>query len=197
MSGRIILVRHGATEWSMSGQHTGRTDLPLLPAGEEQARALAPALHTLLSGRQPALVLTSPLQRAAVTAKIAGLAAEPEPDLREADYGEYEGLTTPQIREKKPGWTVWTGELPGGETLAQVAERADRVLARARDALAGGDVVLFAHGHLLRVVAVRWLGLPPQAGAMFKLGTATLCVLGFDHETPAVVQWNVTPVPVR
>jgi broad specificity phosphatase PhoE len=194
MTGRIVLVRHGETEWSASGQHTGRTDLPLLARGEEQAKALIPELYRLLGGHDPVLTLTSPLQRARRTAELAGLSAIPEPDLREVDYGELEGLTTPAIRERGPGWagwTVWTGALPGGETLAEVAARADRVLARAALALPAGDVVLVAHGHLLRILGARWLGLEPQAGGHFMLGTAALCVLGAEHGSPAIVHWNL------
>lgn len=182
---RVVLVRHGETEWSASGQHTGHTDVPLTARGKAQAVALGPAIPELLGG-PPSLVRTSPLARAAVTAQLAGLTATVEKDLHEVDYGEYEGLTTPQIRRHVPGWTVWTHPLPGGETLAQVAERADRVLAGVR----GRDAVLVSHGHFLRVLAARWLGLPPDAGRLFKLGTAALCVLGHEHETPAIERWN-------
>jgi probable phosphoglycerate mutase len=189
--GRIVLVRHGETEWSATGRHTGNTDLPLLPAGEAQAGALARLIGEVLGGRRPALVLTSPLRRAARTAEVAGLSAEPEPDLREVDYGAYEGRTTPDIRRDAPGWTVWTGALPGGETLEAVAARADRVLARA--AAVEGDAVLVAHGHLLRILAVRWLGLPPADGRLFALAAGSLCVLGREHETPVIARWNLTP----
>jgi probable phosphoglycerate mutase len=186
-----VLLRHGETEWSLAGRHTGRTDLPLLPRGEAQAVAARSALEALLLGRPAALVLTSPLRRATRTAELAASGATRDADLREVDYGEFEGLTTPEIRRQRPGWTVWTGDLPGGETLADVAERSDRVLARARAALDHGDVVLVAHGHLLRVLTACWLGLAPTAGQLFALGTAALCVLGTEHEAPAVIHWNL------
>ncbi len=184
-SGRVVLVRHGETEWSASGQHTGLTDVPLTARGKAQAVALGPAILDLLGG-PPSVARTSPLARAALTAELAGLTATVDDDLHEVDYGEYEGLTTPQIREHVPGWTVWTHPLPGGETLSQVAERADRVLASLR----GGDAVLVSHGHFLRVLAARWLGLPPDAGRLFKLGTAALCVLDTERETPVIERWN-------
>jgi len=190
-AGQLILVRHGETEWSANGRHTGRTDLPLTPRGKAHAVALAPLLADLLGGRPPALVLTSPLRRAADTAELADLTAEPEPALYEVDYGAYEGLTTPEIRVDTPGWTVWTGDLPDGETLSQVAERVDHVLARVRPLLAGGDVVLVAHGHVLRILAARWLGLPPSEGRLLALGTATVSVLGTEHETSVLVRWNL------
>jgi probable phosphoglycerate mutase len=190
-NGSLILIRHGETEWSANGRHTGLTDLPLTPRGKAHAVAVAPLLADLLGGRPPALVLTSPLRRAADTAELAGLTATPEPALHEVDYGDYEGLTTAQIREQKPGWTVWTGDLPGGETLDQVAERVDRVLDRVRAALNEGDVVLIAHGHVLRILAARWLDLPPSEGRHFALGTAAVCVLGSEHETPVLVRWNL------
>lgn len=187
MSGRVFLIRHGETEWSRSKRHTGTTDLPLLDEGREVARRLAAAL----ARERFALVLSSPRQRALETGRLAGLGEriEVDPDLAEWDYGEYEGLTTPQIREKVPGWTVFSHPCPGGETAAQVAARADRVLARVR--AAGGDVALFSHGHMGRVLAVRWLGMPPEQGRHFVLGTATLNVLGWERETPAILTWNV------
>jgi probable phosphoglycerate mutase len=194
VDGRIVLLRHGETEWSASGQHTGRTDLPLLPRGEDQVKAMVPELHRLLGGRPPALTLVSPMRRAAHTAEIAGLDPVTDPDLREVDYGELEGLTTPQIRARGPqwaGWTVWSGTLPGGETLAEAAARADRVLARAREALISGDVVLVGHGHMLRILGARWIGLGPEYGGRLILGTAALCVLAAEHGSEALVHWNL------
>ncbi len=182
----LFVVRHGATEWSVDGRHTGRTDLPLLPEGEERARATG----QLLAGHRFALVLTSPMQRARRTCELAGLGdrAVVDDDLREWDYGDHEGVTTAEIRQHQPGWTVWTGTCPGGETIEQVAARADRVVARAR--AAGGDVVVFGHGHLLRVLTARWCGLDPVEGRRFVLDTGTLCQLGWEHEYPGVLRWN-------
>jgi broad specificity phosphatase PhoE len=182
---RVVLVRHGETEWSASGRHTGLTDVPLTARGKAQAVALGPAILDLLGG-PPSQARTSPLARAALTAELAGLTSTVDDNLHEVDYGEYEGLTTPQIRDHVPGWTVWTHPLRGGESLSQVAERADRVLANLRD----GDAVLVSHGHFLRVLAARWLGLPPDAGRLFKLDTATLSVLGAERETRAIERWN-------
>jgi probable phosphoglycerate mutase len=181
---RVVLVRHGATEWSESGQHTSTTDVPLTEAGREAARALGERLK----GREFALVLTSPRARARDTAAIAGIEAELEPDLVEVDYGEYEGRTTPEIRVERPGWTLWRDGSPGGETLAQAGARVDRVITRAL--AAEGDVALFAHGHILRVLAARWLGLPPERGASLALHTATLSELGFERETRVILRWN-------
>ena len=187
-SGRPLLyvVRHGATEWSENGRHTGTTDLPLLPAGEDQARATG----ALLTGTTFDLVLCSPLQRARRTAELAGLGdrIEIEPDLVEWDYGAYEGVTTATIRETVPGWTVWNGECPDGETADQVATRVDRVIARVR--AQGGTAIAFAHGHVLRVLTARWIGLDPRAGAHFLLDPATLGILGWERDTPAVQRWN-------
>ena len=183
----IVLVRHGATEWSRSGQHTGITDLPLLPEGEEQALAVAPKL----AGREFALVLTSPMQRARRTAELAGFGdrAEPDDDLRERNYGEYEGRTTKDIRVERPGWDVWRDDIPGGETLEQLAARADRVIERAL--AAGGDTLVFAHSHLLRELGARWIGLPPDGGGKLVLGTATLSTLGSERERRVLRAWNV------
>jgi probable phosphoglycerate mutase len=182
----IVLVRHGETEWSATGRHTSRTDVPLTDQGERQAEALG---RCLMEWRF-AQVLTSPLQRASEACRLAGLGevAEVRPDLTEWDYGEYEGRTTPEIRAEKPGWTLWSDGVPGGERAEQVGARADRILAEARRA--GGDVALFSHGHLLRVVAARWIGLPPEAGRGFALDTATLSVLGYERETPVIARWN-------
>jgi len=187
----LWLLRHGATEWALNGRHTGRTDLPLLPEGEAEARALAPVL-----ARQPfAAVLVSPLQRARRTAELAGLGegAQICPDLQEWDYGRYEGITTAEIRRQVPHWTVWSHGCPGGEDSAQVEERCLRVIALA-ESLAGagsGVVALVAHGHILRSLAGTWLGLGPAGGALFNLNTATLSVLGHERERRTLVRWNV------
>ncbi|WP_027342392.1 histidine phosphatase family protein [Hamadaea tsunoensis] len=183
----IVLVRHGETEWSAAGRHTSVTDLDLTPDGERRAALLAGRL----AGRSFGLVLCSPRTRAQRTAVLAGLApVVTDGDLAEWNYGDYEGLTTAQIREHDPAWTIWSGTTPGGETAAQVATRADRVLDRVRPVLSSADVCLVAHGHFLRVVTARWLGLPPRDGALFKLETATLSVLGYERDTPTLLQWN-------
>ena len=182
----LWLVRHGETAWSVTGQHTGRTDVPLTPQGVLQARILGRRLAT----RDFARVLTSPLSRARETCRLAGLgeAAQVDADLAEWDYGTYEGRTIEQIRAEVPGWTIWTGAVPGGETLVQVGARADQVIARAL--AVPGDVALFAHGHVLRILAARWLGLPPAGGRFFTLDTASVSVLGHEHEQPVVRAWN-------
>ena len=194
--GELILIRHGATEWSMQGKHTGRTDIPLTAAGEKAAVALAGDL----AARSIAAVFASPMQRAERTAELAGLhGVRRDADLLEWDYGGYEGLTTTQIRAGRPGWYLWRdGVIPGdadhpGETIEQVAARTDAVIGRARPLLGEGDVVLVAHGHLLRVLTARWLGLEPAAGRFFKLGTGTLSVLGTEHDEPVIAAWNVPP----
>jgi probable phosphoglycerate mutase len=186
MKNRLFVIRHGATEWSRSGQHTGHTDIPLLPEGEEQARATG----ALLADHEFALVLTSPLQRARRTCELVGLGAqaEVEPNLIEWDYGQYEGITSAQIHETVPGWTVWTGTVPGGDTIDQVAARADAVIERAL--AADGDTIVFAHGHILRLLTARWCQLDPAEGCRFVLDPATLCVLGWEHESRAILQWN-------
>ena len=181
----VVLVRHGETAWSRSGQHTSRTDLELTDAGRRQAEALGAAL----SARCFSLVLSSPLRRAADTARLAGFAPEVAPELAEWDYGDHEGRTTAEIREEVPGWTVWSSPSPGGETAEAVGARVDRLLERVR--AADGDVALFSHGHLLRVLAARWLGLPARDGRLFALDTATLCVLGHERETPVLRRWNL------
>ncbi len=185
--GEIWLIRHGETAWSVSGQHTGRTEVPLTPEGVRQAEALGDRL----AGKRFALVLTSPRARARETCRLAGLAgaAQVDDDLAEWDYGDLEGRTSAEIRGEIPGWTIWSGPVPGGETAAQVGARADRVLARAREV--AGNVALFAHGHLLRVATARWLGLPPAEGRLFALDTASVSVLGFEQELPAIRSWNV------
>ncbi|GGX00914.1 histidine phosphatase family protein [Streptomyces chartreusis] len=191
--GDLLLVRHGETEWSRSGQHTSFTDLPLTQDGEEQAKSLAP----LLSGRTFALALTSPLGRAVRTAELAGVTgAVPDPDLHEWDYGGYEGVTTVDIHRTRPDWYLWTdGVAPGppdhpGESPAEVGARADRVLARVAAALPDGDVVLVAHGHFLRVVTARRLGLAPADGRLFQLATGTVSRLSTEHGRPVIAQWN-------
>jgi broad specificity phosphatase PhoE len=194
--GEVIVVRHGATEWSRSGQHTGTTDLPLLPDGEEDGRRL----RRVLAQRHIAHAFVSPLARARRTAELAGLTDGTvdhriDEDLVEVDYGAYEGRTTKDISaELGRPWSLWTdGTTPGdspGESLAQVAERVDRVLNRVRPLLDGGDVVLVAHGHVLRVLTARWLGLGPEAGALFPLGTGRYGLLGFEHERAALTGWN-------
>ncbi len=190
----LMLLRHGETEWSAAGRHTGRTDVPLTARGKEQAAALAPALI----GRKIRAVFTSPAQRARLTAELAGLAgAKQDPDLWEWDYGGYEGRTTRNIRMQRPGWYLWRdGVIPGGaahpgETVEQVGARADAVLSRARPVLVEGDVVLVAHGHLLRVLTARWLGLEPAAGRLFRLDTGTYATLSTEHGEPVIVAWNV------
>ena len=182
----LYVVRHGATEWSRSGQHTGRTDLALLPEGEEQARATG----SLLANIDFSLVLCSPLQRAQRTCELAGLLdrAVIDTDLQEWNYGDYEGVTTATIRESVPGWTVWSGTCPNGETIEQVSKRADRVIERVRNE--SGNVIVFAHGHILRVLTARWCELDPVEGQRFILDPATLSILGWERETPAVRQWN-------
>ena len=183
---QVWLVRHGETEWARLGRHTGRTDVPLTETGREQARALG----RRLAGASFGLVLTSPLSRATETARLAGFdgVAIVEPDLREWDYGALEGRLTAEIREDFPGWSIWTGPWPEGETVEQVGARADRVLAHIH--AADGDVLVFSHGHFLRVLAARWLGLPPASGALFALSTATVSILGWDRENAVVETWN-------
>ncbi len=189
MAKEIWLLRHAETEWSRNGRHTGRTDLPLLPTGEEHARLLRPqvAVHAF------ALVLTSPLQRAVRTCELAGLLerAERDPDLEEWDYGDYEGLTTSQIRTGVPNWTIWDHPVPGGETAEDVAARARRILDRAMSV--EGDVALFSHGHFLRVLTSTWLRLGPDRGRSFGLDTGTICILGFERENRIIRVWNEPP----
>jgi broad specificity phosphatase PhoE len=194
--GDLILLRHGETDWSRDGKHTGRTDIPLTSHGEAAAAALAPTLarHGIVAA------FSSPAQRAIRTAELAGLAgARPDPDLWEWDYGGYEGLTTPQIREERPGWLLWRdGVIPGdaehpGETVEQVGDRADRVLRRVEPQLTQGDVALIAHGHFLRVLTARWLWLEPSAGRLFRLDTGTICLLGHERDERVMLCWNAPP----
>jgi probable phosphoglycerate mutase len=189
----IYLIRHGETEWSLSGKHTGVSDIPLTEHGRQQAKLLRQELVTT----NFELVLTSPLRRARETCELAGFAARAEidPDLMEWNYGDYEGLTSDQIHAHRPGWTIFNDGGPGGETPEQVGVRVDRVIARVR--AARGDAVLFAHGHVLRVLAARWLGLAPSAGAHLLLDTATLCVLTSYGGIAALKRWNVVPVERR
>ena len=196
--GDLILLRHGETEWSKSGRHTGRTDIPLTFDGEAAAVALAP----ILARREIVAAFSSPAQRAAWTAELAGLTdVKQDPDLWEWDYGGYEGLTTPQIREHRPGWYLWRdGVIPGnaehpGESAQQVGERVDRVLARVHPLLADGDVALVAHGHVLRVLTARWLRLEPSDGRLFRLDTGTISTLGHEHAEPVILSWNVPRSP--
>jgi probable phosphoglycerate mutase len=202
--GEIILLRHGETEWSRDGRHTGRTDLPLTERGREQAVAAG----RLIAGRRITVAYSSPAQRARETAKLAGLAVEDtDPDLWEWDYGGYEGVTTAEIQQRRPGWFLWRdGVVPGGadgfpgESVEQVGERCDRVIARVLPLVRGqdegrdpGDVALVAHGHLLRVLAARWIGEDARAGSRLKLDTASVSRLGFEHDVPVISGWNETP----
>ncbi|WP_181802814.1 histidine phosphatase family protein [Streptomyces shenzhenensis] len=196
--GDLLLVRHGETEWSLSGQHTSWTDLPLTQHGEEQAKSLAP----LLTGRTYALALSSPLGRAIRTAELAGLTGVvPEPDLREWDYGGYEGVTTAEIHRSRPDWYLWTDGVPPGpeghpgESPERIGERADRVLRKLESALTAGtgDVVLVAHAHFLRVLTARRLGLPPAEGRLFQLATGTVSRLSTEHGRPVIAEWNKQP----
>jgi broad specificity phosphatase PhoE len=194
--GSLILLRHGETEWSLAGKHTGRTDIPLTPRGEAAAAALAP----LLVKRDIIAVLTSPAQRAIRTASLAlGAAAadaQQDPDLWEWDYGGYEGKTTAEIQERHPGWYLWRdGVIPGdsdhpGESVDAVGVRTDRVLARVWPLLNEGDVALVAHGHVLRILTARWLNLPPADGRLFSLDTGTISMLGYEHDERVILTWN-------
>jgi broad specificity phosphatase PhoE len=200
--GELIVIRHGETEWSRSGRHTGRTDVPLTARGEQAAAALAPAL----AQRHISAVLVSPADRAQRTARLARLIrpgapwpVQVDPDLQEWDYGGYEGRTTADIQKERPGWYLWRdGVIPGnadhpGETVQQVGERVDRVLARAEPLLPGGDVVLVAHGHSLRILTARYLQLDADSGRLFRLDTGTLSTLGTEHAMPVITSWNVPP----
>jgi broad specificity phosphatase PhoE len=182
----IVLARHGQTEWSRTMRHTGRTDVPLTEEGREEARSLAPRL----AERDFARVLVSPLSRAVETCDLAGLGerAKRREELMELDYGEYEGLTTAEIRETVPAWTVWTHGSPGGETLEDVGRRLAPIAEELRSA--DGDVAVFAHGHVLRAIGALWIGLAAADGARLALATGTLSVLGWERETPVVHRWN-------
>ncbi len=189
---RIYLVRHGETAWSLSGQHTGLTDIPLTEKGEQEARTLPDRLHHVSFKR----VFTSPLQRARRSAELAALnrPVEIESDLAEWDYGDYEGLRTSEIRERNPDWNIFKDGCPQGESPTQVSLRADRVIARLRNL--EGDIAIFSHGHFGRVLAVRWIGLGIEQALHFLLGTASLSILGYGHklaEEPAIILWNALP----
>jgi len=182
----LVLVRHGETEWSRTGRHTGRTDVPLTAHGRREAEAVG----TRLAGRQFDRILTSPVSRATETCRLAGFGAQAEawPDLLEWDYGADEGRTTPEIRTERPGWTLWRDGVVGGETVEEVGARADHVLARLE--AVDGMVLVFAHGHFLRVLAARWLGLDPSAGRLLALDPATVSDLGTEHEQRVIRRWN-------
>lgn len=184
----LWLIRHGETEWSRSLRHTGRTDIPLTAEGRESAAALGPYLKT----HAFALVLVSPLARALETCRLAGYPnATVDADLSEWDYGDYEGRTTPEIQGERPGWSLWTDGVPNGETAGQVAARAERTIACALPV--EGDVALFAHAHILRVLTARWLGLLPENGSLFALGTASVSILGYERQTRVITRWNLSP----
>ncbi|WP_344073653.1 histidine phosphatase family protein [Prauserella alba] len=190
----ILILRHGQTEWSAAGKHTSHTDVPLTGVGERQAHAAGRTYAVLHGGTDPALVLCSPRARARDTARLAGIDVDETCDeLAEWDYGEYEGITTEQIRRTVPDWTLWTDGAPEGEAPAQVAARADRVLERARTALNGGDVVLIGHGHFSRVLIARWLGLDAALGEGFRVDPASISVLGHDRGAPQLRHLNVPP----
>ncbi len=184
----IVIVRHGETEWSIARRHTGRTDLSLIDAGRQRAAELAP----VLGGRSFALVLVSPLRRALQTCELAGFGDRAEicEDLREWDYGDYEGRTTAEIREENPDWVLWRDGCPGGETPDQIAARVQRALDRLR--AADGDAIAFAHGHILRALTARYLQMPLTAGARFVLGAGAFSTLGYEHENEALLHWNDT-----
>jgi len=188
MPHQLWLIRHGETEWSRSGAHTSRTDIPLTDAGRERAAELG----RYLAGKQFALVLTSPMLRARDTCRLAGLGgvAEVDPDLCEWDYGDYEGMTTPEILKRRPAWSLWRDGSPNGESAEHAGMRAQSVIARALDA--SGDAALFAHGHILRILTACWLGLPPTDGRLFALGTATVSTLGYERETRVITSWNLS-----
>jgi broad specificity phosphatase PhoE len=183
---QLWLIRHGETEWSLSGAHTGRTDLPLTERGQQRAQAVG----RLLNGHPFALVLTSPLQRALETCRLAGYGGQAviDNDLQEWDYGDYEGRSSPDIQKDRPGWDLWKDGVVNGETVEQVAARARRVISRALETNA--ECALFAHGHILRILTACWLQLPPNAGQLFALDTATLSILGWEHETRVIRHWN-------
>jgi probable phosphoglycerate mutase len=185
---QLWLVRHGETEWSRSGAHTGRADIPLTAAGMEQARAVG----RKLSGRAFALVLASPLVRARETCRLAGYGAVAaiDPDLREWDYGDFEGRTLAEIHAETPDWNLWRDGPRNGESIGQVAARARAAIERA--AAAPGDALLFAHGHLLRILTACWLELPPDTGRLFALGTASISTLGYERDTRVITRWNLS-----
>jgi broad specificity phosphatase PhoE len=188
----LFVLRHGETAWSRERKHTGRSDIPLTEVGREQARLAAAALSAAGAGPTWALALASPLSRAADTARLAGVTAEPDDRLVEWDYGDYEGITTAEIRQRRDGWDLWRDGCPNGEKLTEVAARVDLLLAeRVRPALLAGDVLLVAHSHLLRVLTARWLELEPAGGRHFVLDPAHIGVLGTEHDSPALLGWNL------
>jgi len=194
MATQLHLLRHGETAWSLSGRHTGRTDLPLTAQGEREATLL----RERLAGSGFSQVFTSPLQRARRTCELAGLGAvaRAEPDLQEWDYGDYEGLTRTEIQARQPGWNIFADGCPHGESVEQISGRADRVLAMVRPL--DGMVALFSHGHFLRALAIRWVGLPLRDGRILALDTGSVSILGYEHadqETPVIVRWNTAPDP--
>ncbi|MEU3273384.1 acid phosphatase [Saccharomonospora sp. NPDC006951] len=190
----LLLLRHGQTQWSAAGKHTGRTDLPLTAVGERQAHAAGRTYALMHHAEAPALVLSSPRARALRTAELAGLTVdETTEELAEWDYGDYEGLTTDQIRQQVPGWTLWTGPVPGGESAAQVTARADKLLERIRAELADREVVLVGHGHFSRVLIARWIGLDGTGGVHFKFDPASITVLGHERSVPQIHHLNVPP----
>jgi probable phosphoglycerate mutase len=182
----VVLVRHGETEWSKSGKHTSITDVPLT----EEGRRMASLVGKALKGHRFAKVLCSPLSRALETCSIAGYGAQAEirDELLEMNYGRYEGLTTAEIRKSQPGWSIWSGPIPGGETLEQVGLRCDRIIAEIRSV--AGDVLLFSHGHILRILGARWVALPPDGGRLLALATAAISTLGYEREQPVISLWN-------
>lgn len=189
----IVMIRHGQTEWSANGRHTSYTDLALTAVGEEQARQVA----GLLDGRRFAAVLCSPRRRARRTAELAGLpVTETCEDLAEWNYGRYEGITSAEIHQDRPGWSLWTDGAPDGESPGDLSVRLDRLLARVASMLADGDVALIGHGHSLRVAGARWVGLPVSAGALLHLDTATVSRLGHEHDIPVILSWNTPPCRV-
>lgn len=187
---QLWLIRHGATEWALNGRHTGSTDLPLLPQGEKEATALAPLLKDVAF----AAVLSSPLQRAQRTCALAGLgmSAEILPELIEWDYGNYEGITTAEIRQTIPKWNIWDQGCPDGEDATDVQARCERIIERTLAITSNGDIALFAHGHILRAITGTWLGLGAAAGRLFKLDTGSICILGFEKEQRVITRWNTT-----
>ena len=183
---QLWLIRHGETEWSLSGAHTSKTDIPLTARGEERAEKI----RDYLAHRPFKLVLTSPLQRARETCRVAGYGdvAQIDENLREWNYGIYEGRTTPEIRKDQPDWSIWDSPVPEGEAVEQVAARTQKVIDRAMKS--GGQVALFAHAHVLRILAATWLGLPPRDGSLLALGTGSVSTLGFERETRVITTWN-------
>jgi broad specificity phosphatase PhoE len=201
----LVLVRHGETEWSRTGRHTGKSDIALTEAGQRQAQAAGPLIRSVLGGAEPSLVLSSPRQRALRTAELAGFDVdEVTEDAAEWDYGDLEGLTSAEISKQWPDWSVWSGPVPGGEDAAAVTVRFDRLLtavtARLAETGRSGPVLVFSHGHAIRCLAARWLGEPVASGRRFWLGTGAVCSLGYEHGHPVVLHWNLdgeTPLARR